>query len=82
MTGCTWSVNGPDAAWYCGMQTRRAGNIAAGGIESDVTFSDADHSLDDDLDTAYRRKYGRYPGPTDHITAALARATTLRLDPV
>ena len=75
------SVNGPDAAWYRGVQTRHTGHIAAGGVESDVTFVHADHALDDDLDAAYRRKYGRYPGPTASITAAPARATTLRLDP-
>jgi hypothetical protein len=74
------SVNGRDAAWYRGVQTRHAGHISAGGVEKDVTFIDADHTLDDDLDAAYRAKYGSSSAVT-HITADIARATTLRLDP-
>ena len=75
------SVNGRGAAWYRGVQTRYQGHISAGGVQTDVTFLDADHALDDDLDSAYRRKYGRYPEPTERITAPAARETTLRLDP-
>jgi hypothetical protein len=74
------SVNGRDAAWYRGVQTRRAGQLATGSVEQDVTFTDADHALDDQLDASYQRKYGRYPGPTARITAEAARETTLRLD--
>jgi quercetin dioxygenase-like cupin family protein len=40
---------------------------------NDVILVDAHHRLDDDLDAAYRRKYGRYRGPTDRIVAAAAR---------
>jgi hypothetical protein len=81
------SVNGIHAAWYRGVQTAHAGHITAGGVESDVHFTEADHAqgdgaLDERLDAAYRRKYGRYPGPTASITAAAARETTLRIDPV
>jgi hypothetical protein len=75
------SVNGTTAAWYRGVQTRHAGHIAVEGVSKDVTFTDADHALDDALDAEYRRKYGRYAGPTAHITADVARETTLRLDP-
>ena len=75
------SVNGRDADWFRGAQTRRQGHVSAGGIDRDVDFVDADHNLDDDLDAAYRRKYGRFPGPTAHITAPAARDTTLRISP-
>lgn len=75
------SVNGRDAAWYRGVQTRHEGHVDAGGVSKDVTFTEADAQLDDALDAAYRRKYARYPGPTAHITAPAARVTTLRLDP-
>jgi hypothetical protein len=37
--------------------------------------------LDDALDAAYRDKYGRSSSAVAHITADLARATTLRVDP-
>ncbi len=75
------SVNGRDAAWYRGVQTRHEGHVTAGGVSRDVVFVEADPALTDPLDEAYRRKYGRYPGPTAQITAAGARDATLRLDP-
>ena len=37
--------------------------------------------LDDALDAAYRDKYGRSSSAVARITADVARATTLRLDP-
>jgi hypothetical protein len=37
--------------------------------------------LDDALDAAYRGKYGRSSSAVARITADVARATTLRLDP-
>jgi hypothetical protein len=81
------SVNGTTAAWYRGVQTRHEGELSAGRLRRDVTFvetgehTDGDSRLDDALDTAYRDKYGRSPSAIAHITADVARATTLRLDP-
>ena len=64
------SVNGPTAAWFRGTQARHAGHISAGGVEKDVAFTDADHSLDDQIDAAYRNKYHRYARSiTDSITS-------------
>lgn len=54
------SVNGPAAAWFRGTQVRHEGHIRAGGVDRDVAFADADHSLDDQIDAAYRTKYDRY----------------------
>src|SRR5882672_9863435 len=56
------SVNGPSAAWFRGTQERHEGRIRAGGVEKDVTFTAADHDIDDDIDGAYRTKYRRYAG--------------------
>jgi hypothetical protein len=76
------SVNGPDAAWFRGTQVRREGHIQAGSVDRDVAFADADHSLDDEIDAAYRSKYRRYAKSiTDSITSPGARSTTLRLVP-
>ena len=76
------SVNGPSAAWFRGTQVRRAGHIQAGGVGRDVAFADADHSLDDEIDAAYRTKYRRYAKSiTDSITSPGARSTTTRLVP-
>jgi hypothetical protein len=81
------SVNGATAAWYRGAQTRHEGRLRAGYLMRDVSFVEAgepvgdDSELDDALDAAYRDKYGRSSSAVAHITAAVARATTLRVDP-
>lgn len=75
------SVKGPEGAWFRGIGERRAGHISAGGVDADVTFEDADHHLDDEIDEEYRRKYGRSSSAVDHITSPKARSTTTRLVP-
>jgi hypothetical protein len=82
------SVNGTTAAWYRGVQTRHEGELTAGGLQRDVVFVEAgehagdDSGLDDALDAAYRDKYGRASSAVARITADIARATSLRTDPV
>jgi hypothetical protein len=47
-----------------------------------VSFTDADHSLDDQIDAAYRSKYRRHAKSiTDAINSPGARSTTTRLLP-
>jgi len=75
------SVNGPDSAWYRGVQQRHEGHIASGGVEKEVDFVDADHGIDDQIDEAYRAKYGYFPTGLNHILRAEARSTTLKLVP-
>lgn len=77
------SVNGPDAAWYRGVQTRHTGHLTAGGLDRDVIFVEADHTLgelDDTLDAAYRARYGS-GSAVRRIISDQAQRTTLRLDP-
>ena len=51
-------------------------------MEKDVTFVDADHDLDDQLDAVYRAKYRRYAASIiNAIVSAEARAATLKLVP-
>jgi hypothetical protein len=60
----------------------REGRNRAGGVEKDVTIIDAQDAVNDQVDTAYRAKYGRYAQSiVDGITNAQARSTTLRLAP-
>lgn len=76
------SVNGTTAAWFRSTQLRHEGHISAGGVEKDITFVDADHTLDDQIDAAYRSKYRRYTGRIlDTTLTPQARATTLKLIP-
>jgi hypothetical protein len=76
------SVNGRTAAWFRGVQVRHEGRIWAGGVEKDVTFVDASHDINDDLDAAYRTKYRRYAASIiKAITSPEARAATIKLVP-
>ncbi len=72
---------GPGTGWHRVARTSREGRISAGGVEKDVTIEDADEAVYDQVDVAYRDKYGRYAGIVDGITNADARASTLRLLP-
>jgi hypothetical protein len=75
------SVNGPTAAWFRATQVRHEGHISAGGVDKDVVFADVDHSLDDDLDAAYRRKYRRYGERVlGTVLTSQARSATLKLE--
>jgi hypothetical protein len=76
------SVKGPTAAWFRGARERHEGRIRAGGVEKDVTFVDADHAIDDEVDAAYRAKYRRYAGSIlNSVLTPQARSTTTRLVP-
>ena len=76
------SMNGPRGLWYQRTQLLHRGNIRAGGVEKDVTFVDASHELDDQLDAAYRDKYHNYGARyVDPIVSARARGTTIKLIP-
>jgi hypothetical protein len=79
----TRSVNGPDAAWFRSTRPHHRGQISADGVVTEVEFVDvdSDDAVNDAIDAAYHRKYGRYPGPVQSITSALARSTTLEIVP-
>ncbi len=65
------------------MQTRREEHIRAGGVHKHVTFveTNGDAALHEQIDAAYKAKYGYPSGPVDHITAPAARAATIKLVP-
>ena len=76
------SMKGSNGLWYRRTQKHHEGNIRAGGVEKDVTFVDASHDLDDQLDAAYRDKYHQYGARyVDPIVSAEARGTTIKLIP-
>ncbi|MBB5912973.1 hypothetical protein BJY24_001840 [Nocardia transvalensis] len=76
------SVNGPEAAWFRTAHDSRHGRIRAGSIDQNVTFTDADHALDDEIDAEYAEKYQRYAASIiAEVTSSKARATTMRLLP-
>jgi len=79
----TRSVNGPEAAWFRGVQARHEGQVHVGELNKDVSFIDvdADDPINDELDAAYQSKYRRYTGPVASITSQPARSATLKIVP-
>jgi hypothetical protein len=76
------SVGGRSAHWFRGTQDKHEGRLQAGGVQQDVTFADADHDVDDEVDAAYRTKYRRYAGNIlNSVLTPHARSTTTRLVP-
>ncbi len=76
------SVRGRSAHWFSSTQERHEGRIGAGGVQQDVTFVDADHNIEDEVDAAYRTKYGRYAGSIlNSVLTREARSTTIKLVP-
>jgi hypothetical protein len=75
------SVNGRGSSWFRGAQALHQGHIRAGGVDRDVLLVETD-DVNDELDEAYRAKYGRYPeGTVGSMVTPQARAATLKLVP-
>lgn len=76
------SVKGRGALWFRGTQDRNEGRIRAGGVLQDVTFVDADHDIDDEVDAVYQAKYRRYTGSIlNSVLTPEARAATIKIVP-
>jgi hypothetical protein len=75
------SVKGAAGAWFQGAEGGGDGHVEGGGVDREVSFEEADHDLDDDIDAAYREKYSDAPSAVESITSPEARATTLKLLP-
>jgi len=76
------AVRGCNAAWFRAAQETHEGRIWAGGVEKDVTFEDANHEIDDEVDAAYRAKYRRYAGRIlNSCLTSEARSTTIKIVP-
>ena len=67
------------SGWHRVVRASGRARIRAGGVEKDVTVEEAHGAVNDQVDAAYRSKYGRYASIVDDITDAAHRATTLRL---
>ena len=75
------SGKGRGSSWFRGVQTLHEAQIRAGGVTRDVSLLETD-DVKDDIDAAYRTKYGRrYASIVPSIVAPDARAATLKLVP-
>ncbi len=75
------SVRGDAGGWFRAAERRHEGRIEAGDTAVDVAFEDAPHHLDEEIDAAYKEKYGYPSDPVDSITTEAAKATTIRVVP-
>lgn len=75
------SVRGDAGDWFVAAEQRHEGRIEADSTAVDVAFEDLPHHLDEEIDEAYKVKYGYPSGPVDSITTDAARATTIRVIP-
>lgn len=75
------SWRGRSSSWFRAVQASHAGRIRAGDIEREViVFEDPDPGINNQIDDAYRAKYGHSSYFPPMISAG-ARATTLKLVP-
>ncbi len=77
------SYKGRTSAWFRGTQVCHQGHIQVGGLDKDVAFvEEADASINDQIDTAYRAKYRRYGASiVGSVVTSEARAATIKLVP-
>jgi hypothetical protein len=72
--------NGQSSTWYQAAVRQKAGRIIAAGITKEVTFEPVDGPINDQIDAAYRAKYGNSPYLQPMISAR-ARFATIRIMP-
>src|SRR5438552_9481504 len=77
------SVKGSAVAWFRAAVDSHEGRVKTGGVQRDVTFVEANDPPNDEIDRAYRAKYGRYAASiVNTVLTPQARAATLRLVPL
>ena len=77
------SYRGRRGACFRAAQANHKGRIWASGVEKDVTFvAESDPNINEQIDAAYRSKYGRYPQYVAPMVTAEVRLTTIRLVPL
>ena len=73
--------NGQQSRWYQAAVRQKAGRIRSAGITKEVVFESVDDAINNQIDDAYRAKYGGSP----YLTAMIgtrARSATVRVVPV
>jgi hypothetical protein len=76
------SAYGANNGWYRRAKAAGAGRVRAGGVERDVTFTEADPDAHGGIDRAYHSKYDRYgPQIVGSVVGAQVAPLTIRLLP-
>lgn len=76
------AYNGRNSRWYQAAVNKKAGRITAAGMVRKVVFeqADSDSGLNDIIDEAYRKKYGKSPYLGSMISDR-ARSSTVKVIP-
>ena len=69
---------GSTSGWFQATQTHGHGRIRFDAIERDVTFHPASPAVQDNIDAAYRAKYGHDAGL---VVSSAAHAATVEIRP-
>jgi hypothetical protein len=72
------AYRGTTSGWFQATQTHGHGRVWLGAIERDATFRPAGPAVHDDIDTAYRAKYGHDAGL---VASPTAQAATVEIRP-
>ncbi|MBA8879167.1 DUF2255 family protein [Phyllobacterium myrsinacearum] len=72
--------HGRKSSWYQAAVRQRAGRIIAAGMTRKVAFEPVDGLINDQIDGAYREKYGESPYLVPMISDR-ARAASVRISP-
>jgi hypothetical protein len=76
------SAYGPGNPWYRRARASGSRRIRAGGVQRDVTFTDAAPGVHAAIDAAYHAKYDRYgPAIVGSVVGAKAAPVTIGLVP-
>lgn len=75
------SVRGKAGDWFKAAEQRHEGRIEADDAAVDVSFEEVPHHLDEEIDEAYKVKYGYPSAPVDSVMTDAAKATTTRVVP-
>ncbi len=76
------SAYGPNNPWFRRAKASGAGRIRAGGLEREVTFSEAAPGVHAAIDAAYHAKYDRYgPRLVGSVVGPETEAVTIKLVP-
>jgi hypothetical protein len=77
------AYKGRSGPWFRGVLACHAGHINSGGVDRDVNFMEvSDPDIHDQVDAAYRSKYGHYDAQyVDPMVAPEARVATIQLVP-
>lgn len=75
------AYNGQNSSWYKAALRQKAGRIIAAGMTKEVTFEPVEGPVNDQIDEAYREKYGSSPYLSPMI-GARARSATVKVTPL